>query len=184
MKHRYSLRLLPLLLAAVLLLGLCGCGAKEQTAKQSLDQFETATLGVIDGSLYAGFSSALFPEARQDFYPSFTDLFQCVKQEKIDGYRITIYLDKGQKARTEAFEARDRFQALFPGEATYVAYEDPYWVVSVGNCTTSDSAMILLGRVSRVFEKAYLVRASIPVEEFLKEIPMPTVAITEEVATE
>lgn len=106
------------------------------------------------------------------------------EQEKIDGYRITIYLDKGQKARTEAFEARDRFQALFPGEATYVAYEDPYWVVSVGNCTTSDSAMILLGRVSRVFEKAYLVRASIPVEEFLKEIPMPTVAITEEVATE
>lgn len=106
------------------------------------------------------------------------------EQEKIDGYRITIYLDKGQKARTEAFEARDRFQALFPGEATYVAYEDPYWVVSVGNCTTSDSAMILLGRVSRVFEKAYLVRASIPVEEFLKEIPMPTVAITEEVTTE
>ena len=90
MKQRNSLRLLPLLLAAVLLLGLCGCGAKEQTAEQSLDQFENATLGVIDGSLYAGFSSALFPEARQDFYPSFTDLFQCVKQGKIDGFLLDI----------------------------------------------------------------------------------------------
>ena len=48
MKHRDSLRLLPLLLAAVLLLSLCGCGAKEQTTKQNLDQFETATLGVIE----------------------------------------------------------------------------------------------------------------------------------------
>lgn len=91
------------------------------------------------------------------------------EQESINGYRITIYLDKGQKARTEAFEARDRFQSLFPGEATYVSYEDPYWVVSVGNCTTSDSAMILLGKVGRVFEKAYLIRAAIPVEEILKE---------------
>ena len=106
------------------------------------------------------------------------------EQETINGYRITIYLAKGQKARSEAFEARDRFQALFPGELTYVSYEDPYWVVSVGNCTTSDSAMILLGKVSRAFEKAYLVRAAIPVGEFLKEVPMPTVAITEEVATE
>lgn len=101
------------------------------------------------------------------------------EQKTINGYRITIYLDKGQKARTEAFEARDRFQALFPGQATYVSYEDPYWVVSVGNCTTSDNAMILLGKVGRVFEKAYLVRAAIPVEEILKEVPLPaTPAIT------
>ncbi|MBO5903246.1 MAG: hypothetical protein J6Q40_04555 [Tidjanibacter sp.] len=103
------------------------------------------------------------------------------EQENINGYRITIYLDKGQKARTEAFEARDKFQLLFPGEATYVSYEDPYWVVSVGNCTTSDSAMILLGKVGRVFEKAYLIRAAIPVEEILKEHnpALPTTVITE-----
>jgi len=79
-----------MLLAAILLLSLFGCAAKETTAKQSLDQFEDATLGVIDGSLYAGFSSALFPDAQQDFYPSFTDLFQCVKQGKIDGFLLDI----------------------------------------------------------------------------------------------
>lgn len=106
------------------------------------------------------------------------------EQESIDGYRITIYLDKGQKARTEAFEARDRFQALFPGESTYVSYEDPYWVVSVGNCTSNDSAMILLGKVSRVFEKAYLIRAAIPVEEFLKEPIVPVVPVVDSLTTE
>ncbi len=94
------------------------------------------------------------------------------QQESIDGYRITIYLNKGQHARTEAFEARDKFRMHFPGVATFVAYEDPYWVVSVGNCTTSDSAMILLGRVSGLFEKAYLIRAAIPVEEFTREEPI------------
>ncbi len=94
------------------------------------------------------------------------------EKESIDGYRITIYLNKGQHARTEAFEARDKFRRYFPGVATYVAYEDPYWVVSVGNCTTSDSAMILLGRVSGLFEKAYLVRAAIPIEEFSRQEPL------------
>ena len=48
---------------------------------KKLDSFQHATLGVIDGSLYDGFSRELFPDARIDSYPSFNDLFQCVKQE-------------------------------------------------------------------------------------------------------
>lgn len=58
--------------------------------KRGLEDFEHATLGVIDGSLYAGFSRELFPEARIDSYPSFNDLFQCVKQGKIDGFLLDI----------------------------------------------------------------------------------------------
>lgn len=57
---------------------------------RELEDFEHATLGVIDGSLYAGFSRELFPEARIDSYPSFNDLFQCVKQGKIDGFLLDI----------------------------------------------------------------------------------------------
>lgn len=58
--------------------------------QKSLDQFKNATLGVIDGSLYDGFSRELFPGAKIDSYPSFNDLFQCVKQGKIDGFLLDI----------------------------------------------------------------------------------------------
>ena len=59
-------------------------------APRSLEEFQSATLGVIDGSLYDGFSRELFPGATIDSYPSFTDLFQCVKQGKIDGFLLDI----------------------------------------------------------------------------------------------
>ena len=55
-----------------------------------LEAFQNATVGVIDGSLYDGFSRELFPNARIDSYPSFNDLFQCVKQGKIDGFLLDI----------------------------------------------------------------------------------------------
>lgn len=58
--------------------------------EKTLEDFQTATLGVIDGSLYDGFSRELFPDARIDSYPSFNDLFQCVKQGKIDGFLLDI----------------------------------------------------------------------------------------------
>lgn len=58
--------------------------------QRSLSEFQNATLGVIDGSLYAGFSKELFPQARVDSYATFTDLFQCVKQGKIDGFLLDI----------------------------------------------------------------------------------------------
>lgn len=60
------------------------------TIKRTLADFENATLGVIDGSLYDGFSRKLFPNAQIDSYPSFNDLFQCVKQKKIDGFLLDI----------------------------------------------------------------------------------------------
>ena len=57
---------------------------------KQLNDFRNATLGVIDGSLYDGFSRQLFPEADIQSYPSFNDLFQCVKQGKIDGFLLDI----------------------------------------------------------------------------------------------
>ena len=58
--------------------------------QRTLDEFKNATIGVIDGSLYDGFSRQLFPDAQIQSYPSFNDLFQCVKLEKIDGFLLDI----------------------------------------------------------------------------------------------
>ena len=58
--------------------------------QKTLADYRNAIIGVIDGSLYDGFSRELFPEARIDSYPSFNDLFQCVGQGKIDGFLLDI----------------------------------------------------------------------------------------------
>ena len=58
--------------------------------QKRLNDFSNASLGVIDGSIYDGFSRQLFPDADIQSYPSFNDLFQCVKQGKIDGFLLDI----------------------------------------------------------------------------------------------
>lgn len=58
--------------------------------QKTLSDFENGTLGVIDGSIYAGYSKELFPNAKVASYQSFMDLFQCVKQGKIDGFLLDL----------------------------------------------------------------------------------------------
>lgn len=62
----------------------------EKENKRTLADFENATLGVIVGSIYEGYSKEFFPNAAIDSYQSFADLFQCVKQGKIDGFLLDI----------------------------------------------------------------------------------------------
>lgn len=88
-------RILFMILTIVMLLGMTGCGtayAAEDPSgdEKQLQDFSNAVIGVIDGSLYDGFSRELFPNARIDSYPSFNDLFQCVSQGKIDGFLLDI----------------------------------------------------------------------------------------------
>ena len=59
-------------------------------AERTLEDFENATLGVIVGSIYDGYSREFFPNAAIDSYQTFADLFQCVKQGKIDGFLLDI----------------------------------------------------------------------------------------------
>lgn len=82
-----------LLTAVTLMFFLFGCTASlnaDPGRTVTRETFVQGTLGVIDGSLYDGYSRTLFPEARILSYQSFTDLFQCVKQGKIDGFLIDI----------------------------------------------------------------------------------------------
>jgi len=60
------------------------------SAVRTLDDFKNATLGVIVGSIYDGYSKELFPDANIDAYQSFPDLFQCVKQGKVDGFLLDM----------------------------------------------------------------------------------------------
>ena len=86
--------------------------------------------------------------------------------ERIRGYRIRIFSDNSQHARTNAVGTVTRFKELFPGIPVYLVYENPYWKVTVGNCATSEEAIILMGRVKGSFDRAFLLQEQIPVALF------------------
>lgn len=92
-----------------------------------------------------------------------------VKPERIAGYRIRIFFDNGQNARTQAVETEARFKGEFPGIPTFLVYENPSYIVTVGNCMTIDEALMLWNRVRKSFTTAFLWRGDIPVRGLLRE---------------
>ncbi|MBP3550340.1 MAG: hypothetical protein J6J57_01690 [Alistipes sp.] len=86
----------------------------------------------------------------------------------VNGYRIVIFMSNAQTARRDAVLAQENFAQLFPQERSYLSYENPYFKVAVGNCTTQEEAMILLGRLRGTFPKAFIMRESIAIGEFTR----------------
>ncbi|MFI3331995.1 MAG: hypothetical protein SNI51_06110 [Rikenellaceae bacterium] len=88
---------------------------------------------------------------------------------QVNGYRVGIFFDNGQNARSNALEARSKFKENFPGEPIYMLYESPYYKVSVGNCLTEEEAIILFERVKGVFPNAYVMREMLKLNSFIQQ---------------
>lgn len=95
------------------------------------------------------------------------------KPEKVAGYRIRIFFDNGQNARSQALQTQARFLNEFPGIPTFLVYENPSYVVTVGNCATIDEALMLWNKVRRSFSTAFLWRGQIPVRELFRQEEIP-----------
>lgn len=100
------------------------------------------------------------------------------KPEKMPGYRIRIFFDNGQNARSQALETQARFRNEFPGIPTFLAYENPSYIVTVGNSASIDEALMLWNKVRKSFSTAFLWRGEIPISGLIKQEATP--AITEE----
>lgn len=91
-----------------------------------------------------------------------------VAPKAVNGYRIVIFMSNSQTARRDAVAAQENFTALFPQEQSYLSYENPYFKVAVGNCTTKEEAIILLGRLRGTFPKAFIMHENIAIAEFTR----------------
>lgn len=85
------------------------------------------------------------------------------------GYRVCIFFDNGQDARAGAVAARDLFEETYAGIPVYMVYENPYFKVSVGNCLTAEEAVILKGRVSGTFPRAFLKNEELTTADLLPQ---------------
>lgn len=91
-----------------------------------------------------------------------------VKGQAVPGYRVRVFFANNQNARNDAIAVQEKFRTQFPDIPTYLVYETPSFLVTVGNCMTTEEALILLGRVSKRYPTAFLWRGDIPITEFLK----------------
>lgn len=86
---------------------------------------------------------------------------QTSPMESLRGYRIRIYSGNHQLARAEAEAAKALFEENYTVPA-YFVYDNPYFLVTCGNCLSQEEAMILLRSVRVHFPKAFIVMADIP----------------------
>lgn len=91
-----------------------------------------------------------------------------MEPQNVKGYRIVIFMKNAQSARREAVATQEAFALKFPEEQSYLIYENPYFKVSVGNYTTTEEAMVYLGRIRSEFPKAHIAPENIDVKEFSK----------------
>ena len=92
----------------------------------------------------------------------------------LPGYRIRIYSGNHQLARSEAEAAKALFEENYVAPA-YFTYDNPYFLVTCGNCLSQEEAMMMLRSVRIHFPKAFIVMADIPVEGIIaRPAPKPS----------
>ena len=89
------------------------------------------------------------------------------RRDRFPGYRVCIFSDNGPEARNGAFAAQKLFEETYPGVKVYMDYKIPYFVVSVGDCLSNEEAVILKGRVTGTFPKAFLKNEEFPISNLL-----------------
>ena len=92
-----------------------------------------------------------------------------IQVDKVNGFRVSIFVDNSQTARSSAEKIKLSFEEAFPDVCTYLNYKSPDFTVTVGNCSTMDEATVLWGRVKGSFSRAFIVRESIEIDSLYKE---------------
>ncbi len=106
-----------------------------------------------DSSAYA--AQLLFEEQSRE------ELGEGVTSPSKRGYRIGLFFNNSATARSEAMGVMQLCDSLLTDLVATMSYDNPYFKVSVGYCTTQEEAVMMLHRVQRVFPRAYLMRESV-----------------------
>lgn len=82
-------------------------------------------------------------------------------ERKRNGYRIRLFFDNKQSARTESEELEKSFQLQFPQIPTYRSYTNPFFKLVVGDYRTKSDAIKALNKILPFYPKAIVVKESI-----------------------
>ena len=79
----------------------------------------------------------------------------------MNGYRVRIFFDNKQSARTASEETLKRFESMYHDVVAYRTYANPYFKVTVGDFRTKSEAMALLECIRYEFPSAFVVKENI-----------------------
>lgn len=97
-------------------------------------------------------------DASQKIRNALQDRISEAPDRTVSGYRIRIFFDNKQDARTASEEAERLFLDKYHGMRTYRSYDNPYFKVTVGDFRTKGEAQSHLQRIKRDFPTAFVVR--------------------------
>lgn len=80
------------------------------------------------------------------------------RDKQFSGYRIRIFFDNSQSARSASEAALYRFKVLNPGVSAYRSFSSPYFRVTVGDYRNKSEALAALGAIKQQFPSAFIVQ--------------------------
>jgi len=79
------------------------------------------------------------------------------RQPGIQGYRVHLYMDSGNRARLNTQKEQAAFEKKYPEVNAYIVYEEPYFKLRAGDFRTRVDARRFLEKVRRDYPAAYIV---------------------------
>ncbi len=75
----------------------------------------------------------------------------------VNGYRVHIYMDSGNRARLNTQRAQTEFEEIYPEQNSYIIYEEPYFKLRAGDFRTRLDARRFLEKIREEYPSAYIV---------------------------
>lgn len=87
------------------------------------------------------------------------------QQRGMQGFRIQIYTDSGNRSKLRTDRAKAEFDERFPGLRSYISYDEPNYKIRIGDFRSRIDAMKILQRISSQYPGAFIVvdRINFPV---------------------
>lgn len=79
----------------------------------------------------------------------------------ISGFRIRIFFDNAQNARSASEETLKSFLTKYHGIPAYRSYQNPFFKVTVGDFRTKSEALELLEKIKGDFPAAFILKENI-----------------------
>ena len=83
------------------------------------------------------------------------------KGKELSGYRIRVFYDNGQNARTKSESIERYIAGTYAGIRVYRTYESPNYKVSVGDFRTKDEALGLYNSLKAIYPTAFIIKENI-----------------------
>jgi len=157
-----------ILIFAILAFSAFGAAAQESIESQVRSKTATLDSTLVGKSIFSilpsadrGAKATVTVHQSQAIQNGLSGHIAANSSKKISGYRIRIFSDNKQNARSASEAAMGRFKGMYPGMSAYKTYSNPFFKVTVGDFRTRSEAIRVLNQLKGSFPTAFIVAETI-----------------------